>query len=145
MASQVDIVHVLQRVPLFSSLNNHQLSKLAKRCYERQWTAGQQMVTQGQTGEGIFIIVTGKAEVCRERADGTKVVVNTFGPMDFFGELALLDDGPRTATVTATEATTGLALARWEFLTILNADAEMAVAIAQEIARRFRVALDALQ
>ncbi len=99
-------------------------------------------MTQGHGGEGFFIVVSGKAEAIRERSDGTKAVVNTFGPTDFFGELALLDEGIRTASVVTKEDTTCLALTSWDFLGTLKEDAEMAIVILQELARRFRVALD---
>jgi CRP-like cAMP-binding protein len=134
----------LQNVPLFHGLNNRQLEHLARRMVERQYSAGQPIVTQGHGGEGFFVIVSGKAEAFRERADGDKVVVNTFGPTDFFGELALLDDGLRTASVIAAEPTQCLALTRWDFLATLREDAEMAVVILQELAKRFRRALDSL-
>ena len=75
--------------------------------------AGQAIVTQGLGGEGFFVVVSGRAEAIRQRADGAKLVVNTFGPTDFFGELALLDDGLRTATVVTTEPTKCLVLTRW--------------------------------
>jgi CRP-like cAMP-binding protein len=127
-------------------LNNRQLKKLAERFVERHYAAGTAMVTQGQGGEGFFILVSGKAEAVRTRADGEKVVVNTFGPGDFFGEMALLDDeGLRTATVQAVAASDCLALTRWDFLGILKDDADMAIVILQELARRFRMALDRLQ
>ena len=145
MATTADTIRFLQRVPLFQGLNNRQLGKLAERFVERKYAVGQSMVTQGQGGEGFFIIVSGKAEAIRARADGDKVVVNTFGPTDFFGEMALLDDGLRTATVQAVEACACLALTRWDFLGILKEDADMAVIVLQELARRFRIALDALQ
>jgi CRP-like cAMP-binding protein len=112
---------------------------------ERQYSAGQPIVTQGQGGEGFFVIVSGKAEAFRQRADGEKVGVNTFGPTDFFGELALLDDGLRTASVIAVEPTQCLALTRWDFLAALREDAEMSVIILQELAKRFRRALDSLE
>ena len=91
------------------------------------------------------MIVSGKAEAFRQRADGEKVAVNTFGPTDFFGELALLDDGLRTASVLAAEPTQCLALTRWDFLAALREDAEMSVIILQELAKRFRRALDSLE
>jgi CRP-like cAMP-binding protein len=134
----------LERVPLFFSLQHRQLESLARRFVERQFAPGEAMVTQGQGGEGFFVIVSGKAEAVRERSDGTKAIVNTFGPTDVFGELALLDDGLRTASVIATEATQCLVLARWDFLSALREDADMAVMILQELARRFRRALDVL-
>jgi CRP/FNR family cyclic AMP-dependent transcriptional regulator len=143
--ANTDTVQFLHQVPLFQGLNNHQLGKLAERFVERRYAAGQSMVTQGQGGEGFFIVVAGKAEAVRTRAAGEKVVVNTFGPTGFFGELALLDDGLRTATVQAVEACDCLVLTRWDFLGILKDDADMAVIILQELARRFRIALDRLQ
>ena len=135
----------LQKVPLFHTLNTRHLEYLAKRVVVRQYEAGQAMVTQDQGGEGIFIIVSGKAEAVRERSDGAKIVVNTFGPTDYFGELALLDDGLRTASVIATEPTQCLVLTRWDFLTALReSNVEMAITILEELAKRFRRALDSL-
>ena len=137
-----EIVGFLQRVLLFHGLNKRQLERLAKRFVERKYPAGKAIVTQGHGGEGFFIIVSGKAEAIRERSDGTKTVVNTFGPTDFFGELALLDEGIRTASVITKEETTCLALTSWDFLGTLKEDVEMAIVILQELAKRFRVALD---
>jgi CRP/FNR family transcriptional regulator len=66
------------------------------------------------------------------------------GPTDFFGELTLLDDGLRTASVIATDETECLILTRWNFLAVLKEDADMAVVILEELAKRFRLALDVL-
>lgn len=135
----------LQNVPLFHSLNNRQLELLAKRMLEREYASEQSIVTQDKSGEGFFIIVSGQAEALRERSDGEKIMVNTFGPTDFFGELALLDDGLRTASVIAKEPTKCLVLTRWDFLAALReSDPEMAIVILQQLARRFRKALDFL-
>jgi CRP-like cAMP-binding protein len=135
----------LSKVPLFSSLKDRQLHRLADRMIERNYAPGDLIVRQGQGGEGFFIIASGKAEAIRERGDGEKVNVNTFGPTDFFGELALLDaEGLRTATIRAIEPTVCLVLTRWDFLVVLRADAEMAIEILQEMARRFRLALESL-
>ena len=78
-------VGFLQRVPLFHGLKTRQLEHIARRFVEREFPAGQAVVTQGQGGEGFFVVVSGRAEAIRERSDGTKAVVNTFGPTDFFG------------------------------------------------------------
>jgi len=137
-------VDFLNRVPLFQGLKKRQLERLAEKFVPREYAAGQAIVTQDKGGEGIFIIVSGQAEAIRERADGAKVVVNTFGPTDFFGELALLDDGLRTASVVATEATQCLALTRWDFRAVLKEDVDMAITILEEMAKRFRMALDVL-
>jgi CRP-like cAMP-binding protein len=144
MQSTKQTVGFLERVPLFTGLKPRQLEALATRFVERDYAPGAAIVTQGQGGEGFFVIVAGRAEAVRERADGEKIVVNTFGPTDFFGEMALLDDGLRTASVCATEATQCLVLARWDFLAVMREDAEMAVTVLVELARRFRRALDSL-
>jgi CRP/FNR family transcriptional regulator, cyclic AMP receptor protein len=145
MSDLKQTIGFLHQVPLFQGLKNHQLENLARRMVERVYAVGQPIVTQGSGGEGFFLVVSGKAAAYRERSDGVKVEVNTFDPTDFFGELALLDDGLRTASVVATEPTQCLVLARWDFLTALREnDVEMSITILQELARRFRMALDAL-
>ena len=144
MADQKKTVAFLSRVPLFKGLKKRQLESLAKRFVERDYEAGMSIVTQGKGGEGLFIVVEGHTDVIRVRGDGEKVQVNAFGPEDFFGELALLDDGPRTASVITTEPTTCLVLTRWDFFGALRSDVEMAITILEEMAKRFRIALDSL-
>jgi CRP-like cAMP-binding protein len=145
MSDLKQTVGFLNKVPLFHGLKDRHLEHLARRMVERDYAAGQSIVTQGQGGEGFFVIVSGKAEAFRERSDGVRVEVNVFGPTDFFGELALLDDGLRTASVVTSEPTKCLVLTRWDFLTALReGDVEMSITILQELAKRFRRALDAL-
>lgn len=133
-----DKLSFLVKVPLFSGLTERQLKQLAKRFISREYKAGETIVTQGKGGAGMFTITSGKAEALVEALDGTKTVVNTFGPTDFFGEIALLDDGPRTASVVAIKDTDCLILSREDFIAVLKNDADMGVVIAQELARRFR-------
>jgi CRP/FNR family cyclic AMP-dependent transcriptional regulator len=144
MADVKETVGFLNRVPLFRGLKKRQLERLARRFVQRKYARGEAIVTQDKGGEGFFIVVSGRAEAIRERADGTRVVVNTFGPTDFFGELALLDEGPRTASVVTTEAAECLVLTRWDFLGVLREDVDMAITVLEELARRFRMALDVL-
>jgi CRP-like cAMP-binding protein len=144
MARKEEVVGFLQRVPLFQGLTKRQMETLAKTFVERKYKGGQAIVTQGKGGEGFFVVTSGKAEAVRERSDSVKVVVNTFGKGDFFGELALLDDGVRTATVTATEDVECLVMTSWDFISVLREDADMSVTILKELARRFRAALEAL-
>jgi CRP/FNR family cyclic AMP-dependent transcriptional regulator len=134
----------LAQVPLFRNLNKGQLQSLAKSVAPRHYAAGEELVTQGKGGIGLFVVVSGKAEAVHTRLDGTRVVVNTFGPTDFFGELAMLNDEPRTASVVALEDTECLVLVRWEFLGKLRQDGEMASVILQELATRFQRAMSVL-
>jgi CRP-like cAMP-binding protein len=144
MPSEKDIVSFLARVPMFQGLNANQIRRLAGRFVRRTYEAGTDVVTQGKGGAGLFIVVSGGAEAVRVRMDGSKVVLNTFGPTDFFGELALLDDAPRTASVVCTEKTECLVLSQWEFLGALREDAETGIVILQELVKRFRRALQVL-
>lgn len=142
MASADEKKKFLGKVPLFSGLNDRQLHRLSDRMVERNYAPGDLIVKQGQGGEGFYVLTSGKAEATREKSDGEKLVVNTFGPTDYFGELALLDeDGIRTASIVAIEPTVCLVLTRWDFLATLRQDADLAVEILMEIAKRFRLAL----
>jgi CRP-like cAMP-binding protein len=102
------------------------------------------MVPQGKEGVGLFVLVSGKAEVVREGPDGSTNKLNELGPTDFFGELALLDGGPHTASVVALEETECLVLAHWEFIAKLKLDTEMVEVILQEVVRRFHRALQTM-
>jgi CRP-like cAMP-binding protein len=144
MANVERTISVLSRTPLFQGLKKRQLERFARRFVERDYKEGDVIVEQGSGGEGFYIIDKGAAKAVRELPGGEEVVVNTFGPADFFGELALLAEGPRTASVIATQPTSCLILTRWDFLGTLRDDADTAVAILQEVAKRFRMALDAL-
>ena len=145
MASADQKKSYLSKVPLFQGLKDRQLQRLGDRMVERNYAAGDTIVKQGQGGEGFYVLISGKAVAMRERTDGEKVQVNTFGPTDYFGELALLDeDGVRTASIVTTEPTTCLVLTRWDFLATLRQDADMGVEILQEMAKRFRIALNQL-
>jgi len=145
MVNLKETVGFLQRVALFQGLNPHQKELLARRFVEREYKKGDSIVTQGKGGEGFFIIVEGHANAFRSRSDGTEIQVNSFGPTDYFGELALLDEeGLRTASVVATESTKCVVLTRWDFLGLLKEDNDMTVSILVEMARRFRILLDTM-
>lgn len=137
MSTTQEIVAILSKTPLFQTLKQRQLESLATRFVERDFAAGDAIVTQGKGGVGLFIIVSGKAQAIRTQADGTQVVLNPLGPTEFFGELALLTDATRTASVVATDPTRCLVLTQWDFLGMLRQDADMAVTILQELAERF--------
>jgi CRP-like cAMP-binding protein len=134
----VDNLIFITKVPLFEGLDKRQKNKIVKRFITREYQTGDYIVTQGKGGAGMFTIVTGSAEAVIESPDGEKTTVNTFGPTDFFGEIALLDSGPRTASVIATQDTECLILSREDFVALLKNDADMGIVIAEELANRLR-------
>lgn len=135
------IVHFLTSVQLFHGLKDRQLKQIAKRTRERFYKKDDLIVEQGKMGVGLFIIESGQVEVIRTRPDGTSFVVDKLGPTQFFGELSLLDEAPRTASVIALEDTHCLALSQLDFIDTLHEDTEMAVVMLKELAARFRRAL----
>ena len=137
-----EVSGVLKQIPLFQNLKRSQLNSLARLVIDRSYEAGEVIIPQGREGYGFFVVISGKAEANREEPDGSITTVNTFGPNDYFGELALLDKGPHTASVVAVEPTTCLILPRWSFMDRLHQDADMAVQMLIEVTKRFRAALD---
>jgi CRP/FNR family cyclic AMP-dependent transcriptional regulator len=144
MSEQKSILSIMEKVPLFRKLEPRQLKNIANQFADRTFEAGQEIITQGLSGIGLFIVVSGHAQAVRQRIDGTRFVVNEFGPNDFFGEMSLLDDGPRTASVIATEPTRCLVLIAWDFASIIRNDPDVALLVLQAVAQRFRQVLDTL-
>lgn len=144
MVTKKTDIELLHQVPLFTNLNESQLKKLAKRLVKRVYRAGQFIITQGKGGEGLFILLEGTAEAIREQPGGEKIVVNEFAELDYFGELALLDEGLRTASVVATADVACVVLTSWDVKAILLEEPEIAISMLEELANRFRRALEKL-
>ena len=136
---------LLAQVGLFRSLNKKHIAQLARFTMIQQYAPGQVIVRQGDTGLGLYIIVSGSVEVCKERPGQEPVILNTLGPGQFFGEMALLDDFPRSATVSAREPTECLTLTKWQFLAELESHPEMALPMLPVLSRRVRDALQQLE
>jgi CRP/FNR family transcriptional regulator, cyclic AMP receptor protein len=144
MSDQEKILRFLHTVPLFHGLDERHLQRLGKRFTERTYAKGEAIVTQGTLGIGLFIVQSGSADAVRQYPDGSKNVVNHFGPTEFFGELSLLDEAPRTATVVALEDTTCLVLTQLDFLSALREDIEVPIIMLKELTKRFRRSIEAL-
>lgn len=123
----------LKKVPLFAGIPEAQLHRIANGVKERKFERGASIVSAGDPGHGFYLIVHGEAEVKR---DGR--TIRTLGPGDYFGELALVRETPRTATVVAKEPTTCLALTRWDFKGILDANPAIAIRLLETIASRIQ-------
>ena len=139
-----ELTNFLMRVPLFQGLEKKHLKQLASRFVERSYVTGQPIVVQAHGGEGLFTIISGRADVVRELPNGQSIKLTSFGSTDFFGEIALLHSGPRTASVIATEPTECLVLTSSDFLAAMKADSDMGIVISQELARRMRHVLESL-
>jgi CRP/FNR family transcriptional regulator, cyclic AMP receptor protein len=134
-AADPDPVDVLRSTDLFSSLSRRTLKKVAAQVQATHHPAGKQITEEGGGGVGFHLITAGRATVS---AGGQARA--TLGPGDYFGEIALIDGLPRSATVTADEDVTTLFLASWVFKPLLNEEPELAVALLQVMCARLRAA-----
>jgi len=130
---------LLDRVDLFRGLGGVPLSAIADRAVEVEFPSGRPIARQGEVGTGFFLIVSGAARVTR---DGDTLA--TLGAGDFFGELSLLDQQPRVATVTAEGPvpTVCLAIASWDFERLLEEQPRVAIGLLKGVARRLRDVTD---
>lgn len=126
-------VDVLKKVPLFQGLDDKSLKRLAETFVERSFVAGQELTAEGSGGVGFFVIESGEARVT---VDGEER--RTLGPGDYFGEVALLDAGLRTATVTATSDGKMYGLTPWQFRPLVEETAAIAWPLLQAMAKRTR-------
>jgi CRP-like cAMP-binding protein len=123
----------LKRVPLFQGLSDKDLNNLARSFSERSFQAGKELTSEGAGGVGFFVLESGEATVSIDGGER-----RTLGPGDYFGELALLDGGSRTATVTAKTDGTAYGLTPWEFKPLVEANAALAWPLLQALAARIR-------
>lgn len=126
-------VERLRAIPLFSGCSEKQLRFIATRVEDLDFPSGRVLTEQGRSGGEFFIVLSGEAEV---RHDGA--VVNTMKAGDHFGEIALLDNGPRTATVVARTPMRCLVLSPRQFQDVLHQDAEIAVTLLHAVTHRLR-------
>jgi CRP/FNR family transcriptional regulator, cyclic AMP receptor protein len=132
------VVKQLSQVPLFSGCSRRDLQTIARVVKDIDHAAGTVIAREGEPGVGLFVIVEGTADVTI--GDKRKA---TLGPGDFFGEIALLDGGPRTATVTATSDVQLLGLTEWAFRGLMAEHPSIAVKTLQQMAARLRNATKA--
>jgi CRP-like cAMP-binding protein len=118
----------LRQVPLFSELQKKQLRSLAKWTTSRSFQPGQVIVEEGQAGIGLYCIESGRVKVTQKTASGEREL-REMGPGESFGELALLDNRPRAATITAIEPTTCIMLDKGQFLAELRTYPEIGLAL----------------
>jgi CRP-like cAMP-binding protein len=133
-----DVVPALERLPLFAGFDRKELAKLAERFDEQTFLPEHGVLTEGMTGMEFFIILDGTAEVIHDGA-----VIATLQPGDFFGEVAVLDGGPRTASVRALDRLRCLGLPNGAFRQLLLDYPLMAVNLLPQVIRRFRAVMTA--
>ena len=129
---------VLAKAPLFAGFGSGELKRLARNLYPRQYQAGEVVLKEGEEAAGFYIVSSGQVEVVKDLGGPKETVLATLGAGDFFGEMALLDGYPRSASIRALEDGQCLAMTRWDFLAELKSSPDMAVQLMRTLARRLR-------
>src|SRR3712207_9304851 len=124
-------LELLRRVPLFSDLERRELQEIASSLKERTFRAGETVATEGQSGVGFFVIEAGHARVTVGGEERGRL-----GPGDYFGEIALIAETDRTATVTAEDELRCFGMTFWDFRPLVEQNPKVAWAMLQALADR---------
>jgi CRP/FNR family transcriptional regulator, cyclic AMP receptor protein len=124
---------MLAKAPIFAALTERQLRTLAKTAKVISYPANSRVVKQGEPGVGLYLLLSGQAEV--RKGDRT---LAQLGPGQFFGEMTLLDEQPRSADVVAVSPSECAVLSRWEFWGFAKGEPDVLQGVLREMARRLR-------
>jgi CRP/FNR family cyclic AMP-dependent transcriptional regulator len=129
----------LAHVELFSTLTAREVQVLAQSCQERQYSAGTTIITQGDVGVGLYVLIKGKVRVTRaNNPDRAEEQLGIVEAGNVLGEMALLDDLPRSASVEALEDVEALVLPIWEFRAALRSHPDIGLKLLAVLSRRLR-------
>jgi CRP/FNR family transcriptional regulator, cyclic AMP receptor protein len=131
MADQ-QTTQLLKQVPLFSDLDNRELDQVAESMKRRRFSSGQEIAREGESGVGFFVIEEGNAKVSVHGEERRRL-----GPGEYFGEIALIAQGARTATVTAEGDLTALGMTFWDFRPLVEGNASIAWKLLQAFAKTY--------
>jgi len=135
MAAGSEAATMLANVPFFASLDGKRRKALASDGKDHSYKAGETIVGEGASGVGFYLILDGKVEVRR----GNRLLAS-LGKGQFFGEMSLIDDQPRSADVIAVAPTRCWALSYWAFNSTVKANPEVALVMLKELVKRLRAA-----
>jgi CRP/FNR family transcriptional regulator, cyclic AMP receptor protein len=128
----------LKRVPLFTGLTDAQFDLLAAGSTRRNFPKGRMIVAEGEPSQSLYILLSGRAKVQRSDSEGKEVILAVLGPGEFFGEMSLIDDAPRSASVITLESCDFMAINKESFKTMISQSTEMCLQIMKGLVKRLR-------
>lgn len=137
-----DAIDVLRPVELFQHLNEEQLSMLAEHSREVQFRKNAILMTEGDAGESMYVIQSGLVKVFVSDDDGKELILYEQGAGAVIGDIALLDDEPRSASVSTLDKTTALMIGKSSFIQCLKDSPEMSLGIIRSLTQRLRHATE---
>jgi CRP/FNR family transcriptional regulator, cyclic AMP receptor protein len=139
-----EIVELLGRVPVFSTLEHDDLERIAELAVPRGFEPGQVVFREGDGSDTCYIVRSGRARAVREHADGRTITLATFGSGDIFGELAMFEDELRSATVEAVQRTSVVAVLGPDMRRLMVEHPQIAIRLVVALGRRLRETNDRL-
>lgn len=136
---------VLSKVPLFASFGEADRAAVAARMQTRRYSKGSILVRENDPGESLFIVLRGNVAVTRATADGKESILSILKEGDFFGEMAVLDESPRSATIKALKETEAAILSRDDLLDLLRSNPHMSLLLVVALSARLRATNEAIQ
>lgn len=130
----------IQSVPLFRNLSDDMLDVVMKAATTQQFARNELIFQENEEGNALFIILQGKVKVCLMRSDGKEAILAILRQKEYFGEMALLDNQPRSASVVALEPTWLLILTRQNFVQLVTDNPQLIKTMILELAGRLRKA-----
>jgi CRP/FNR family cyclic AMP-dependent transcriptional regulator len=131
---------LLRNVPLFSVLPENQLVLLVKEVTRKSYPRGTAIIAAGDTTDSLYVVISGRFKVMISDDEGREVILAILGPNEYFGEMGLIDDHPRSASVVAIEACEVLALSKRDFKKCLEENFEMTMTVMRGLVKRLREA-----
>ncbi len=136
----MSVATTLKSVPLFAHLAEHELRRVAELARRRKYPKGSVILFEDDPGDALYVVVAGQVKVVLIGEDGREVILATLADGDFFGEMSLIDDEPRSAHVIAMESSDLLVLRRDDFQRCLDETPRIAIGLLRALTRRLRLA-----
>lgn len=130
----------LRRVPLLTGLSEQQLERLAAGSIRRNYPRGRTIVAEGEPSQSLYILLSGRAKVQRSDSEGKEVILAVLSAGDWFGEMSMIDDAPRSASVITLESCDFMSIDKASFKAILAQSPEVCMAIMRQLVARLREA-----
>lgn len=128
----------LGRIPLFADLNETELEALATHAITKSFPKHTILINEGDRSDSLYLILSGTVKVFASDEDGNEVLLNVLGPDEYFGELALIDTEPRSASIMTLEPCKLAIIARQDFIACLQNHVSIALGLLQVLARKLR-------
>jgi len=134
----MNYMEVLSKISLFSQMKNRDLKRISKLAHKHSFKNGELIIREGEIDNRLFVIISGEVEIIKNQGSQKEKLLNVLRTYNYFGEMALLDDYVRTASVVAKENTEVLSLDQWNIREEIRKNPLIAIELLQSLSRRIR-------